>query len=425
VTSSLPPTSTTGKMYYLSPFGSDTTGNGSITKPWFTLSKAWTYLTAGDTLYLRGGTYAYSTRQTLEYKNGVAGNMINIWAYPGEIPIFTDTDNFNDAGNWPDALIFFIGDYFYWKGLEISYVEQKPDGTGAASMAVLDSDNNIFEQFNVHHNTNGFEISGTSTGNLVLNSDFHHNNDPYGVNADGTPYPYGNADGVAFDFTAVGVTNTLRGCRMWWNSDDGLDLYDGEGNVIVDNCWSWYNGFAPGNFDNGGDGNGFKLGATQTNLPTTVLRTVTNSLSVYNKGWGFLDNAAECNMKLYNNIAYQNCYKGYVGWCGGFNFNLVPGIAYYIKNNVAYETSGSAAALDVLTNVNHNSWDTSGVSADNNDFLNIDVSQLLSPRNSDGSLPTNITFLHLKQGSDLINAGVNVGLSSVGAPDLGPFETNY
>ena len=43
-------------------------------------------------------------------------------------------------------------------------------------------------------------------------------------------------------------------------------------------------------------------------------------------------------------------------------------------------------------------------------------------RQADGSMP-NLRFLKLATGSDLINAGVNVGLPYVGtAPDIGAFE---
>jgi len=43
--------------YYLDPNGNDTTGNGSIGNPWFTITKAVTAMAAGDTTYLRGGRY--------------------------------------------------------------------------------------------------------------------------------------------------------------------------------------------------------------------------------------------------------------------------------------------------------------------------------------------------------------------------------
>jgi hypothetical protein len=403
----------TGNTYYISPSGSDSTGDGSINRPWFSLNKAWTAISAGDTIYMRGGTYRYSERQTLSGVSGTADKPINVFAYPGEKPIITKGTGF--TSEWPKVLVYLIGDYFHFKGLEIMGHTQEDDYVWDG-LRIEDSNYCTFELLNIHHNGAGMELVNTNNC-LVLNSDIHDNQDPL------TSYdPYGNADGLAIEGD-YGKTNTVRGCRFWWNTDDGLDLWYDEGNVIVEDSWAFWNGFIPGTFNSGGDGNGFKLGNTQTSRPNTVLRTITNCLAAQNKLFGYLDNDAQCNMELYNNLAYNDCYMGYETWCGGFHFTLISGIPYYIKNNIAYESSGTNAELDVLTNVNHNSWDSSGISLDNNDFANLDVSQLLSPRESDGSLPTNVTFGHLASGSDLIDKGINVGLPYLGnAPDLGAYE---
>ena len=46
--------------YYVSPVGSDDSGNGSQNAPFWTLQKAHGQAIGGDTIYLRGGTYALS-----------------------------------------------------------------------------------------------------------------------------------------------------------------------------------------------------------------------------------------------------------------------------------------------------------------------------------------------------------------------------
>ena len=43
---------------YVSPSGSDTTGDGSLGNPWKTINYALGQMASGDTLYMRGGTYA-------------------------------------------------------------------------------------------------------------------------------------------------------------------------------------------------------------------------------------------------------------------------------------------------------------------------------------------------------------------------------
>lgn len=44
-------------VYYISPTGNDTTGNGTIGNPWLTVVKAYNSSVSGDTIYLLPGTY--------------------------------------------------------------------------------------------------------------------------------------------------------------------------------------------------------------------------------------------------------------------------------------------------------------------------------------------------------------------------------
>ena len=79
------------------------------------------------------------------------------------------------------------------------------------------------------------------------------------------------------------------------------------------------------------------------------------------------------------------------------------------RNNIAYANEGGSINsynLGAYTH-DHNSWDSS-VTVSDADFVSLDVSQLYAPRKADGSLP-DITFGHLAAGSDLINAGTDVG----------------
>lgn len=47
--------------YYISPSGSDTTGNGSSGNPWLTLAKAYASSTTSDTIICKDGTYTFAT----------------------------------------------------------------------------------------------------------------------------------------------------------------------------------------------------------------------------------------------------------------------------------------------------------------------------------------------------------------------------
>jgi hypothetical protein len=75
------------------------------------------------------------------------------------------------------------------------------------------------------------------------------------------------------------------------------------------------------------------------------------------------------------------------------------------------------------TTHDHNSWDASpSVTITDADFISLDTSQLRGVRSKEGFLP-GITFGILVKGSDLIDAGVDIGLPYSGtAPDIGAFE---
>ena len=115
-----------GISYYLSPTGNDNNA-GTLSSPWFSLEKAWSAVTPGDVIYMRGGTYAYSTQQDLLGKNGTATDLIEILNYPGENPVITGASNYAFQIGLNTDLIYFEGSYVHFKGLKIANFKQKPD----------------------------------------------------------------------------------------------------------------------------------------------------------------------------------------------------------------------------------------------------------------------------------------------------------
>lgn len=400
-----------GATYYVSPGGSDS-NPGTIGQPFFTLKKAWTVIQAGDIVYLRGGTYLFPTSQELTGKSGTSANPIKIWAYPGENPVITKSSSFtyfNRSG------IYFEGDYFYWKGITVTGFTQIDDNLWN-DMVVQNANHNTIEQMTFSYSVIGFDVSHKSNDNLIINCDFHNNYDPL-TSSD----PYGNADG-ANAHTDYGTTNTFRNCRFWSNSDDGIDLYNGDGLIYIDGCWSWKNGYRENGTTKGGDGYGFKLGQTSSDYSTTHLRSITNCLSFFNRLGGFAINQGKCIVWLYNNIAYHN--NNGTDYSLGFTFDDHNGIAHIFKNNIGYgnqNTDGLEANWTSESIQDHNSWD-GGVTVTNADFAGIDSTGVSGARSLSGSLP-GLNFLHLVSTSDLLDAGVSVGIPFNGnSPDLGAFE---
>jgi len=396
--------------YFVSPDGNDVFGNGSIGNPWFTLNKAWTVITAGDTIYMRGGTYNY-VKQDLFDKSGAADNLIKIWAYPGESPVLKKSGSYADI-YWPRAIIRITGDYIHLKGLEICYNTQESNAF-YYGLIIYNGNNNICEYLNIHHNGGtGLSIENSSVGNLILNCDIHHNSDPLSSDK------YGNADGIGISNIPAGSTNTIRGCRFWWNSDDGIDLWQNESAALIDNCWSWNNGFIPDTYTNAGDGNGFKIGITSINHGNKTLRVIKNCIAYHNRQVGFDQNGALCRTEMFNNTSFLNGKNG-------FKF-ISPDIVTLVKNNISindpYESDFSNNSI-----LENNSFLQDGeintkYNVTDEDFVSLDETQLSKTRKASGSLP-DIDFMHLASGSDLIDTGSDVGLIYDGiAPDLGYAE---
>ena len=403
----VPPTSAQAN-YYIAVNGSDNNA-GTIDKPFASLNGAWKVVKPGSLIYMRGGTYSLTTQQALTGKSGTAGNLIKIWAYPGETPIITKGSGFSASS----GIYISNSNYLHIKGLEVTGFNQPSSGGNVGGFYIEPSNNSIFELINYHHN--GFPLTAThaSTGNLFLNCDFHHNYDPYTIGD-----KYGNADGVNCEFDP-GTSNVFRGCRSWWNSDDGFDFYRCDGYVEFDNCWAWHNGYKEDGVTAGGNGTGFKLGITRADFHTQVLRYVHNCLAWDGRQGGFYQADGNCIMRIYNNTSYKNTGDKYT--CG-FGFKDFDGIAHIIKNNIALDEMVAYFGNSAITS-DHNSWE-SGVGVSDKDFISLDQTGTNGERQADGSLP-NINFLKLKTTSGLYQKGVDVGLPFSGsAPSLGA-NRNY
>ena len=87
--------------YYVAPSasGGSNSNNGSISSPWETITYALTQLSAGDTLYLREGTYRESITIT---QDGSLGNVITIEAYTdsGTLETVTIDGTVDVTGTW-------------------------------------------------------------------------------------------------------------------------------------------------------------------------------------------------------------------------------------------------------------------------------------------------------------------------------------
>ena len=398
--------------FYVSPSGSDA-NSGDLTHPFATLDKLWTVLSPGKLAYLRGGTYQFAKQQFLVGVNGTSTSRIRVWAYPCETPVLTNAPGWTKPGNqWHRGGVYFSGNFFHFRGIEVKGFKMN-DGMVDSALLANDSNDCVFEQLNVHDAESGLYVQGNSSNNLVLNSDFHHNYDAAAP---------GNADGLAIGYT-TGTNNVIRGCRAWWNSDDGIDTFENSGHVLLEGNWAFKNGFVPDTMTGAGDGMGFKLGSVYLQGSTkrnVLLRTLKNNVSFQNYAYGIHINGGEFLTEVFNSTLFDNRI-------GGLNFHYMT-LAHVFKNNVSFNNGVTDVEISSASVSSHNAagngpndgnW---AVLASAADFRSIVPTGVDGPRSPDGALPV-LDFLKLAPGSDLINAGVNVGTPFNGAaPDIGAFE---
>jgi hypothetical protein len=377
---------------YVSPTGNDT-NPGTVDQPFKSISKGLTAVGTNGLVVLRGGVYLLGSSKLSLTKTAQSGSFIKIWAYSGETPVLDCTGNTSDG-------ISISGNYYHLKG-----IEQRNAGHNGINIS---GNNNIIEDCVVHDNQNtGLHLTSSAapgpSNNLILNCDAYRNYDP----------PIGgNADGFSAKWT-VGPGNVFRGCRAFYNSDDGWDLWMATGSVLIDSCFAFRNGvdvWRSGSFD--GNGNGFKLGGNFVSTPHMVRNCVSFD-NAANTGRGFDENNNTAGQILYNCTAFRNKGDNY-----HFKNTVDSGQTHIIKNCISLEgVAGISSGVQ-----DKNSWQGFTVSAA--DFLSIDTSGVAAPRHPDGSLRAN-AFLHLAPTSPMIDGGANVGLPYTGrAPDLGAFESS-
>ncbi|MCJ7645921.1 right-handed parallel beta-helix repeat-containing protein [bacterium] len=200
------------KTYCVAKNGNDS-NSGTEAAPWATVDKAAATMVAGDTVYVKAGTYSGVGLQT----SGTAGKYISYFAYPG------DTVK--------------VGQFYFYNG--VSYI--KVDGfdfvNGNLELSGGNNDYNIFSNNTIHSGSStGINFGGDSEGNII------EGNIIYGV-GHGVHTSGGTAGTIIRN-------NIIHDCYL-----HGLGMVGGTGekylNNIIYNCTK--SGIHPGS---GGPSNG-------------------------------------------------------------------------------------------------------------------------------------------------------------------------
>lgn len=405
--------------YYVATDGNDA-DTGDSDNPWATVDHAISEVVAGDTIYVRGGTYGIDHRVVID-KAGTETAPIRLHGMPGESVIFDFESNplpppqprDGDTGAVNEAVGIHLTGGADWWHLKNITIQKAP----YYGVRVYGS-HNIFEQLTLRYNSaSGLEITGkedqTPSHNLVLNCDSYLNFD---IQTNGE-----DADGFAAKFDTLGPGNVFRGLRAWSNSDDGYDFWHAVPGVLVEDCWSFDNGFNRPQWAEQisggwrGDGLGFKLGAAAGQLELNRVAAWGNkAFGIDENGNNHAEGVIIRNATLVNNAKDGNPIQ----------ISLNDEMPHTVMNTIAFDVDGNGVTqFSGTVEDTSNTWNGIGVSAA--DFEDLDMEVLFTaataPRASDGSLPA--IGLRLAQDSHLIDAGIDAGLPYEGnAPDLGAFE---
>jgi hypothetical protein len=397
---------------------------GTSNSPLATITKAQSAAASGDTVYLRGGTYFLNNSQLTATNspwaivNNLTKSGISYLAYPGEHPIFNFT-NVRPVDYRVTAFLVSANNCVF-KGFDVVGVQVtiQTNHTQSECFRITGS-NNRFEQLAMHDGMGIGWYLTAGASNLVLNCDAYNNR---GLDSGSL----GNIDGFGCHPSKTsGTGNVLRGCRSWFNSDDGYDCINAFASVSFDHCWSFYNGYFTNFVSSTGDGNGIKAGGYGANgdpLPNPVPRhQVEFCMTVRNRANGFYANHHAGGNDWFNNTAYRNSVNYNMLCVSNDNLTDVPGYGHVMKNCLGYKGSTEVSNLGTSNDVTFNYF-TLPVTVATNDFMTLDESLLTLPRQTNGDLPY-IAFAQLTASSDLVDAGTNAGFAFAGkAPDLGAFE---
>lgn len=344
----------------MSPSGSDL-DSGTFAEPWKTFDKAVTSMGAGDTLYLRGGSYA--ERLILISKEGTLVAPIVISAYASEVPVIDGGALTVPSGGRQGLVVLKDCSNIRLEGLEITDYVTSANGSVPVGIQIEGSGSNIaIRDCKVHHiwqrsnnsSANGFGISVYGTSSTPIDGLILDGNEVYDLRT-------GQSESVVINGN---VTNfTVKNNHVHDCNNIGIDFIGYEGSApssvdrarngtchdnLVHGIDSRYNPGYGGNFSSGG-GDGSAAGI-YVDGGTDILITRNR---VYGCNFG-IELASEYasgfteNIQMTNNLLHHNLGPGIT--MGGYDSNRGKTRNCLVSNNTLYrndtlQTYGGQIAL--------------------------------------------------------------------------------
>ncbi|MCP4667581.1 MAG: hypothetical protein GY849_14590 [Deltaproteobacteria bacterium] len=326
-------------VYYVSPAGHDA-NPGTETLPWRTIQKAADTLTAGETVYIKNGTY---NERVIAQNSGTAGNYITYSAYQGHAPIIDGT-GFSIPLN---EGLFHVEEKNYIKitGLKI----QQSRGTNDSIGICLQTSHHIIVEKNHVYDTQGSGIEAWESHDIIIDQnevekacddgeqecitmdrthDFEirnnhvHHGGPGTRGGEGICATNDSYNGRIYGNTVHHVNRVGIYVDAWSGHTRDIEVFD---NVVHDSAED-----------------GYALAAEMGGLLENI--TVYNNLA-YNNGfvgmsiadWGGAGHTHSMkNLKVINNTFYNN---GDASWGGGISVENADAQDVVIRNNIVSQNS--------------------------------------------------------------------------------------
>jgi len=266
-----------GAVYYVAPTGSDS-NPGTEAQPWRTIQKAAHTLVAGDTVYIKAGTYR---ERVVAQNSGSPGHYITYAAYPGDTVTIDGTGV--SISEWGGLFDVSYSSYIKVSGLRV--INSAGDGIFA------DGASHIMIEKNYTYKTASSGIGIWNSNNIIIDS-----NEVELACSNGMQECITVAGTDTFEVRNNHVHNGISGYRK-----EGIDAKDGSRNGKVYRNHVHHTE-AVGIYVDAWDKHTYNIQVFQ-NVVHDILNN--NGFSLASESGGLLE-----NVSVYNNIAYNNKFLG-------------------------------------------------------------------------------------------------------------------
>lgn len=402
--------------YYVATNGSDT-NPGTESQPWITIQKAANIMQGGDTVYIRGGTY--NQRVILEYKTNTSGPYLTFSAYPGETVIL----------NGQDIPIQYGGGLFHiWNTDYVRVTGLRLQNSNGAGIYAAYSDRIQIESNQTYDTVKSGISTWGVTNALIAHNDIALacNSHPNFIN----PLYSASEENISIDnSTYVEVKNNhvhkASNIPDGYSGGEGINVKNGSAFVKIH-----HNTVHLDERPDGKPSNRLAYGVDAWNSLNSTRDVEFYGNIAYNSSYGFIVSSEQGspveNIKLYNNLAYNNRNAGFsiVWWSGtvdavkrdiqfthntsyhngiGFSIQSPKNENIIVRNNIFSQNSSPIALVAeavTQTTIDHNLYYPSVSAYDTHPLVG-------DPRFVNASQAD----FHLQSTSPAIDAGINAEIS--------------